>query len=298
MRKRSRAIAVTGCMAALAGVANACFFQADSVTYMGEKGGGGASSAISGSSSSASGASCPNGKIDSGETCDDGNAMAGDGCDANCQKEECWDCPGEGEMCTAAMAGTGCKDGQYCDGSGVCGAWGAPCDSTRNCANGDCVNRTCRLLEGAPCTDDVQCATNRCSKDTRLCEKCSNNNADMKPCNANVCNGNGSCAAAIGEPCGNEIDCADNTTTVCSPGHLCVLKNNQECTKEKEFECASKFCDNNTCDSCNTTNKKCTNAAQCFSGACLAKLPTGAYCINSDDCVTGKQCIGFPRRCE
>jgi large repetitive protein len=176
---------------------------------------------------------------------------------------------------------------------------GAKCSVDIDCAGDQaagnkCVSSTCRLKEGALCSDDVQCATNRCDLATHLCTQCVNNS----DCRSQECvPGSGLCKAATGEPCSDSMSCAG--TALCfsdtSPG-ICLLKAGGNC--KDDFQCASRLCVNSQCASCNE-NSCSPGPCDVTSGNCttIGGLKTGAYCRAPSDCASAK-CVGFPLRCQ
>jgi len=88
---------------------------------------------------------CGNGLIQGFEECDDDNNDSGDGCSADCLIEACSTCSGEPSVCTPALDGTSCSDGQFCNGaetcqSGICAAGATPCGLSCDEGSDSCVS--------------------------------------------------------------------------------------------------------------------------------------------------------------
>src|SRR6185503_2243192 len=139
-----------------------------------------------------------------------------------------------------------CDSTQACDKNGMCVTTdtthkqlGASCDSNTDCLSGQCVGTTCRLDRHAPCSDDVQCATNLCKE-----SGCSQCNTGMD-CRSGECS-NGVCKGAILQPCGSPLSCAD--MKACSGNGFCLLQNDSNCTND--LECISKLCFDKKCKAC------------------------------------------------
>jgi hypothetical protein len=215
-------------------------------------------------------------------------------CDGTCQACDLPDQPG---TCGDVLDGTThpkCPPGQACMGN-VCksgGANGDTCQTNSGCLSKNCVAMSCRLPDGEPCNDPVQCASNYCGS-IKKCDA----PPDSKLCKSGQQSGL-TCLAAPGEPCGSNLDCASDLSCA---GNICRADNGTDCTSY--YQCYSGFCNipagetMGICSSCTGAPNEC-GGGMCFAGKCPSlPFPEGAYCINDSYCAAGLVCTGFPRRC-
>lgn len=238
--------------------------------------------------------------------CKSGHCADGVCCESTCTTT-CKACnvPGHEGTCTTLSAGL--QDPGKCEGSNACDgtSGGGSCDALNNkktngnlCTlNSDCFNNTCaaglcRLPTGQPCSDDVQCASLRCSNN--VCTDC----VGAGDCAATECN-NGRCKAPNGTPCGINADC--KTGSICNSltTGLCGQAAGA-CNGDQD--CESYNCANNSCSPCtNMTDAGTASDPSCASSTCLlggvCALPLGAYCVGNSDCAS-QSCVGFPKKCQ
>ena len=149
--------------------------------------------------------------------CDDANACTADTC-----------APASGCLHTAVVDGTGCSDGNFCDGvehcaAGICTNGSEPnCDDLNPCTADSCVNASgCAHAQmPACCTTDAQCADSdqctinerctalhTCVSDPRTCD-------DGNSCTTDSCSSADGCAhvGISSGPCDDGNPCSENDT--------------------------------------------------------------------------------------
>lgn len=265
---------------------------------------------------------CGDGTVEGAEACDDGNLMDGDGCDSNCTLtacgngvvtagEECDDgnlANGDccSSTCLAAVDGTACSDGRFCNGADSCsnGACaqhaGDPCAGGTEC-NDVCYEAldTCVAGAGRPCTDDgIACTLDECDG----AGACTHPPASFSPCDDGVfCNGtdlcfDGSCAIHNGDPC-LFIECndrCDELSAVClatTSGTPCFEDGNG-CTSDQcngLGSCAHPPLPSGT--ACTSDGEVCTSDQCNGAGACAhPPVADGTNCDDSSACTQTDQC--------
>jgi cysteine-rich repeat protein len=268
----------------------------------GTGGTGGTGTAASTTGAAGGEAKCGDSMLEMPEGCDDGNESDGDGCSSTCQVEECWKC--SNGTCMPLAPNEACNNGaQVCDGKGGCGecvpkemacdscknCGGYECDNVNDCASAACVTGVCRSANGSACSDSVECISDYCFGGK--CAECT----DGKQCISEICNTNTNrCFAALGEPCDGVVICGVGQ---CTPMNICQNGNGSSCANH--YQCVSNRCEMivnglGTCAPC-AGNPDC-GGVKCDSGVCQRLLPGNFYCVDPNDCASGK-CIGFPRRC-
>lgn len=162
------------------------------------------------------GSVCGDGNVEGVEQCDDGNTASDDGCSAICVVESCGDgikqanevCDGTDGVpagagcsatCDAIVVAPVCGDGsknqasEECDGTdGVLAGQtcGADCKIVAVCGNG--------IVEGSEQCDDTSASCVNCQTvSVDLCGQCIAALPDIGEFNANVCQPNEQCAAAL-----------------------------------------------------------------------------------------------------
>lgn len=201
---------------------------------------------------------------------------------------------GIGGPCTS---GTGCVSPLVCNPSSSSCA--QSCSNGQSCPAGSgCVNGICQtnyFANGAGCSQNTQCASNRCFQNTcqpqqKLSQSCVNpSDCATQICQFNMCSGCGT-----GLFCPNGLTCTGpNTAGVCTPalgtGLLCYGQNSQ---------CASQICQNNGCwPSCTASNTtSCETGMYCPCAvpgancggvtACLAQQLRGGFCSTNAMCIS------------
>lgn len=229
----------------------------------------------------------------SGSTCKSGLCANDVCCHQDCSGpcSRC-DLPGEKGTCSSVPSGlylADCELGtDVCDGNGVCttttlGKAGATCLSDADCSTGAC-NGMCRLPDHSPCTEHADCASLWCV--ANVCAACSNDSN----CASNKCS-MGRCAAPGGGVCSSDGNCAggncDNLTNLCGKSAGSACNNDSECTSHR---CTG----TSTCAPCSTDD-------DCASHSCDANknclLLSMAFCTAGAQCASSV-CQGFPARCK
>jgi uncharacterized repeat protein (TIGR01451 family)/MYXO-CTERM domain-containing protein len=115
--------------------------------------------------------SCGNGQTETanGEACDDANSVPGDGCESDCKLSDGVDCTDDDDChsgaCDEGGSGT-CEPADTC-GNGTLDT-GEGCDDG-NTTGSDGCDAACKIEDGFPCTDDMQCQSGQCGDDTMVC---------------------------------------------------------------------------------------------------------------------------------
>jgi hypothetical protein len=225
--------------------------------------------------------------------CASGSCADGVCCDGPCD-EKCKACniPGKLGKCDFLPKGwpeDACPN-EACSGTDInCiggNALGKQCDNGGNCASGKCLRKSCRLPDGEPCSDPVQCASNFCDAMTNKCAV-----ADPTDLCKSKVQSSMVCLAAPGEPCGKGTDCA--MPAICN-GNICQVADGEVCANYNE--CINRVCNNSgMCSSCASVDD--CNGEMCSGLLCPLGFPEGAYCNDSIGCIKGFECVGFPRKC-
>ncbi len=145
------------------------------------------------------------------------------------------------------------------------------------------------IVDGQPCTDDVECISRRCTDGVCCREEC----AACERCGVS-----GNC-----EPVTNEEDDLCNGALRCDLVGECKSKEGERCVDASE--CASGFCADGVC--CNTACEgSCARCDQspglcisqnCHPYGCDAERLCFDRCLSSRDCAPGLQCFSSGR-CE
>lgn len=234
---------------------------------------------------------------------------------------------GGGCVHTPVANGTGCSDGNLCNGSETCQAGictsGTPLDCNDNnpCTNDSCdsqsgcqhVNNTAACDDGNACTTGDVCSGGSCAGTPLDCD-------DNNPCTTDSCN-NGTCvhtnnsascddgdACTINDTCsgggcaGTPMNCDDGnpcTTDSCSGG-VCQHVNNSNVCDDGNACTTGDTCSGGVCTGspivCNDNNP-CTDDS-CVNGNCIFTPNSntcndGNACTNNDVCSNGV-CAGSP----
>lgn len=246
---------------------------------------------------------CGNGVVEGNEACDDGENNGATAC--GCQVD-----------CTYTPAGTGCADGDFCngdetcDGEGTCDPGTTPCDpQTETC---DEINDVCQPIGG--CQTDADC------QDDLFCN-------GQETCNTST----GECVAGTPPDCGDTVGCTDdscdevNDTCINTPNDANCESDNIFCNGEEvcdaQLDCVSSGDPCPPGDICDEQNQicitpECTTDADCddqlfcngqetcdANGVCLpgANPCPGQGCDETNDVCTEelvpppvRQNLGFP----
>ncbi|MEO1481694.1 MAG: hypothetical protein AAFU77_06275 [Myxococcota bacterium] len=183
--------------------------------------------------------------------------------DGKCKKPVNEPC-GSNEECVGTCLGTRCADLREVNES---------CDlgEDEDCAGAlFCSDEVCKVADGDGCTANEQC---------------------VDRCLVNVCGPQ----SGLGGACDQQGDCIDSTLS-CA-GNQCLLVNGQNCTENRDADCAG-TCIANTCTgfsgldgSCEGT-EDCQDGFVCFGARCLRA--TGETCSANSECV--QACIN--RTCQ
>ncbi len=217
--------------------------------------------------------SCGHGPATDGISCKDANTCDGD---ETCKGGKCtppatFNCPSDGDACHAPscdlqmqcsqklLDGSGCPDGNKCNGDETCKIGVCQAGVTPSCNDNN------------PCTiDDCDPATGCTHKPTAAASACD----DGDLCNGiGQCDGGGKCVIKPSQTCNDNNPCTDD---VCDPAKGCTTVNNT-------LGC-------NDGDPC-TTADKCSGGA-CVGGAAV-KCDDGRACT-ADTCIKGVGCANAP----
>lgn len=237
--------------------------------------------------------SCGHGVAPDNTSCADANTC--DGAET-CQMGKCtppanFNCPSDGNVCHAPtcdaqmncsqklLTGTGCPDGDKCNGdetcnNGVCAAGTKPnCDDKNPCTIDDCDPKT-------GCTHKPTEAGSDCD-DGDLCN------------GVGACDGGGKCVVKPSPVCNDGNPCTDD---VCVPAKGCTTVNNSlgcndgdpcttvdKCSGGSCVGSSPKNCD----DGISCTNDTCVKGVGCTNTAVADNTP----CDDGNDCNTGDRCV-------
>ncbi len=220
------------------------------------------------------------------------------------------DCGAEGLTCSAGRCQGdtgGCDDGlRNQDETGVdCGGSCEPCEDgmachyDRDCASGDCTDRTCK--DSGTCDDNVQ---NQDETDIdcggSVCIRCANGlacerNEDCLPdsgCRSNVCTPDDeSCDDEVLNQDETDVDCGGNVCTGCPADAACLVDG--DCLSN---DCAGNFC---ACQNeCNQGAKTCVGSllSTCSMYACLQWSGTQECTATETPLCVNEECV-LPGSC-
>ncbi|AUX23852.1 uncharacterized protein SOCEGT47_043820 [Sorangium cellulosum] len=160
--------------------------------------------------------------VDTTDLPDDGNPCTSDEChdgvptnvapagvvccfeDADCPR--CHACGGGGacELAAPDTRGLGCAEDQVCDAAGECkGPNGQACASGAACASGHCVDGVC-------CNTSCSATCTACNvfRSVGTCSDILRGRVDPRCSSNELCDGEGTCKLAGGEPCFSNTECA------------------------------------------------------------------------------------------
>jgi microsomal dipeptidase-like Zn-dependent dipeptidase len=252
-------------------------------------------------------------KKSKGETCSTQRQCESDRCsagfcaeahecqsDAGCEKGEfCGDPISGRRTCKALKAhGQGCTKDLQC-ATNRC-AWGFCADADECRADADCAGsqycgdpisgkRSCKALKahGQGCTNDGQCATNRCA--WGFCADANECRADADCTSSQYCgdpiSGKRSCKAlkVRGEGCTQDSQCA---TERCAWG-FCAEKD--ECRSDADCTgsqyCGDPISGRRSCKTLKAKGEGCTSDSQCSTNRCA-----WGFCAEPDECRSNSDC--------
>ncbi len=209
--------------------------------------------------------------------------------DVDCGGPDCSPCA-TGDGCLAMRD---CVSGDYCASTMTCaaqGALGAMCAADDACGSGNCVDDVCCDTPAASCDGCKACnlagSVGTCSNVPLGSDPHAACTANAAMCEAETCQGDGTCALTDGTSCAPTTCTAATQTSYACAAMVCV---------PTTLSCAPYTCSGTACAGTCASDIDCSGGDYCnASGDCVPEKVVGSACDEATDCRSSPcaECLG------